>query len=231
MRVADREWDLGIIRSTAVLAGLLVALAAAADLAPPRLAPLGRRSRSPAVVCAMLLVPAVLLQVGLRDASEPWYFTNDSTYQIEIAGDLVLHGHDPYGHDYGNSGLERFYPAADDEEARVRPRCEAPLRLLPRHGADRRRVAASLPSPLDDYRIFVLLCTLALLPAALLFPGALHWRLAAGAALAANPLLVQRSLVRDRRRSRAARARARVRALRPRAASSGPRRASAPRSR
>ena len=47
-----------------------------------------------------------------------------------------------------------------------------------------------LPRPLDDYRIFVLLATLALLPAALLFPGALHVRLAAGAALAANPILV-----------------------------------------
>ena len=31
VRVADREWDLGILRSTAVLAGLLVALAAAAS--------------------------------------------------------------------------------------------------------------------------------------------------------------------------------------------------------
>src|SRR5512132_1462242 len=30
VRVADREWDLGILRSTAVLAGLLVALIAAA---------------------------------------------------------------------------------------------------------------------------------------------------------------------------------------------------------
>ncbi len=104
--------------------------------------PAGRRSALTGVVCAMLLVPAVLLQVGLRDATAPWYFTNDSTYQIEIAGDLILDGDNPYGHDYGDSGLERFYPAADDEEAAFDRAARAPLRVLPGHGADRRRVAA-----------------------------------------------------------------------------------------
>ena len=138
----------------------------------------------------MLLVPATLLQVGLRDATEPWYFTNDSTYQIEIAGDLVRHGHNPYGHDYGNSGLERFYPAADDEEAAFDRAARHHFAYFPGTAL----TAAAwrvLPGPWDDYRIFVLLCTLALLPAALLFPGPLHWRLAAGAALAANPILVR----------------------------------------
>jgi uncharacterized membrane protein len=48
-----------------------------------------------------------------------------------------------------------------------------------------------VPSPFDDYRVLVLLATLALLPAALLFPGAFHWRLAVGAALAANPLFIR----------------------------------------
>ena len=58
VRVADREWDLGILRSTAILAGLLVALAAAASWrfrTWPRWAAVGLA----AVVCAMLLVPAV----------------------------------------------------------------------------------------------------------------------------------------------------------------------------
>ncbi len=94
VRAADREWDLGIIRSIAVLAGLLVALCAAAAFryrSWPRWAAIGLAG----LVCAMLLVPAVLLQVGLRDATAPWYFTNDSTYQIEIAGDLVLDGAQP----------------------------------------------------------------------------------------------------------------------------------------
>jgi hypothetical protein len=137
----------------------------------------------------MLLVPAVLLQVGLRDATAPWYFTNDSTYQIELAGDLVLHGHDPYGHNYEGSGLERFYPAAHDQPAGFPQVALHHFAYFPGTAL----TAAAwrlLPRPFDDYRIFVLLATLGLLPAALLFPGALHVRLAAGAALAANPLVV-----------------------------------------
>jgi hypothetical protein len=187
VRVADREWDLGILRSTAVLAGLLVALCAAAAWRVrswPGWAGVGLTG----VVCAMLLVPAVLLQVGLRDATDPWQFTNDSTYQIELAGDLVRDGDDPYGHDYDGSGLERFYPAAHNQPE------EVPVAL--EHFAYFPGTALTaaawrvLPRPFDDYRIFVLLATLALLPAALAFPGALHVRLAAGAALAANPLIV-----------------------------------------
>ena len=187
VRAADLEWDLGIIRSTAVLAGLVLALAAAATWrfrVWPRWAGIGLT----ALVCAMLIVPAVLLQVGLRDATAPWYFTNDSTYEIELAGDLVLDGRNPYGHDYEGSGLERFYVAA-----------KYPLPDYPalRHFAYFPGVALTAavwrlaPSPFDDYRIFVLLASLALLPAALIFPGALHWRLAIGAGLAANPLLVR----------------------------------------
>ena len=77
---------------------------------------LGRdRARRPRVRDALPAGGAV--QVGPRDATAPWYFTNDSTYQIEIAGDPILDGDSPYGHDYGDSGLENFYPAADDEEA------------------------------------------------------------------------------------------------------------------
>lgn len=188
VRLADREWDLGILRSTAVLAGLLVALAAAASWrfrTWPRWAAIGLTS----VVCAMLLLPAVLLQVGLRDATAPWYFTNDSTYQIEIAGDLIVDGNNPYGHDYGDSGLERFYPAADDEEAAFDRAARHHFAYFPGTAL----TAAAwrlLPSPWDDYRLFVLLATFALLPAALLFPGPLVVRLAVGAGLAANPLIV-----------------------------------------
>jgi hypothetical protein len=189
VRAADREWDLGILRSTAVLAGLLVALAAAATWrwrSWPRWAGIGLA----ALVCAGLLVPAVLLQVGLRDATAPWYYTNDSTYQIELAGDLILDGENPYGHDYDGSGLERFYPAAHDQPAgfpQVALRHFAYFPGTALTGAAWRL----LPRPFDDYRLFVLLATLALLPAALLFPGPLAWRLSIGAALAANPLLVR----------------------------------------
>ena len=189
VRAADREWDLGILRSIAVLAGLVVALAAAAAWRVrswPRWAGVGLA----ALVCVALLVPAVLLQVGLRDATEPWYYTNDSTYQIELAGDLILDGDNPYGHDYDGSGLERFYPAAHDQPAGFP---QVALRHFAYFPGTALTAAAwrLLPRPFDDYRLFVLLATLALLPAALLFAGPLHWRLSIGAALAANPLLVR----------------------------------------
>jgi uncharacterized membrane protein len=48
-----------------------------------------------------------------------------------------------------------------------------------------------LPAPLDDYRFFVLLCTLALFFAALLFRAPLTLRIALGAVAAANPLAVR----------------------------------------
>ena len=189
VRAADREWDLGILRSIAVLAGLVVALAAAAAWRVrswPRWAGVGLA----ALVCVALLVPAVLLQLGLRDATEPWYYTNDSTYQIELAGDLILDGDNPYGHDYDGSGLERFYPAAHDQPAGFP---QVALRHFAYFPGTALTAAAwrLLPRPFDDYRLFVLLATLALLPAALLFAGPLHWRLSIGAALAANPLLVR----------------------------------------
>ncbi len=48
-----------------------------------------------------------------------------------------------------------------------------------------------LPAPLDDYRVFVLLATLAGLFATLLVRAPFVWRLSAGAVIAANPLAVR----------------------------------------
>jgi hypothetical protein len=188
--VADEEWDLGILRSLALLAGLVVALAATAVWWRPAW-PAAIGVALAALVVAALMVPATFLQVGLRDATDPWYHVNDSTYQIELAGDLILDGENPYGHDYDGSGLERFYPAvdADPEIPQVAldhfayfpgtPLSAAAWRLLPR--------------PLDDYRLFVMLATLGLFAAALLFPAPLAWKLPVGAVLAANPLAVRGS--------------------------------------
>ena len=188
VRVADEEWDLGIIRSLVVLAGILVALAAAATFRA-RSWPRGVAIGLAVTVASMLLVPAALLQVGLREATEPWLFTNDSTYQTELAGDLILDGDNPYGHDYRGSGLERFYPAVDapSDLPQVALDHFAYFPGTPLTAAAWRL----LPGPFDDYRFLVLLASLALLPAALLFPGLLAWRLPIGAALAANPLTVR----------------------------------------
>lgn len=188
VRIADSEWDEGLLRACALLGGVLVAVAALVALRVDRWRAWVAIALT-AIVVALITVPGVLLQVGLRDSSEPWFFTNDSTYQIELAGDLVLDGKNPYGHDYSSSGLERFYsldgtvsPATKEEQVALSHFAYFPGTVY---------TAAAwrlLPSPFDDYRLFVLLCTLGLLGAALAFPGPLPWRLAAGALLAANPL-------------------------------------------
>jgi Glycosyltransferase family 87 len=188
VRAADDEWDLGTIRTPAVLAGLLVALAALVAVR-------GRPVRTDlavaltSVVCALLLVPAVLLQIGLRDASAPWYHVNDSTYQMELAGDLLLDGKNPYGHDYDGSGLERFYEAAGVQSEREQV---ALTHFAYFPGAAITAAAwRLLPAPLDDYRLFVLLATLASLAAVLLVRAPTEWRLAIAAAVVANPLAVR----------------------------------------
>jgi hypothetical protein len=185
VRAADGEWDLGILRAAAVLAGLIVALAGVLVLSLRIVRPLVVWIVCAAVI-VLLAVPATLLQVGLRDATHPWYHVNDSTYQIDLAGELVLDGETPYGHDYRGTGLERWYPAVDADEN------------VPRVALDHfayfpgtALTAAAwrlLPGPFDDYRLLVLLCTLALFLVALLFDAPLPWKVAAGAALSANPL-------------------------------------------
>jgi hypothetical protein len=188
VRAADEQWDLGILRAAAILAGVVVALAGAIVLSGRLLRPWFVAGVC-AVVIVLLAVPATLLQVGLRDATQPWMHVNDSTYQIDLAGELVLDGDNPYGHDYDGSGLERFYDAVEAD-------ADVPQVALDHFAYFPGTVETAalwrlLPSPFDDYRIFVLLCTLALFAATFLFDAPLPWKLAAGAALAANPLAIR----------------------------------------
>jgi uncharacterized membrane protein len=134
----------------------------------------------------------VLLQVGLRESTAPWFFTNDSTYQIELGGDLVLEGHNPYGHDYSHSGLERFYSRDGSVSAATREE-QVALRHFAYFPGTPLLAAAwrVLPHPIDDFRLLVALATLGLAAAALLFPGPLGVRLALGAVLAGNPLVIR----------------------------------------
>ena len=183
VRAADGHWDLGVIRAPALLVAVLVAIVAAVLPRNRLLLVL-----STLAVVAALLVPATLLQVGLRDGTAPWFHVNDASYQVELAGQRILDGQDPYGFDYTGTGLERFYsldgtPVTDGRVETVALKSLAYFPGLPLLGA--------IAQPLGDVRILMLLFALALVPAALLLPGPLELRLGAGALLAANPLVVR----------------------------------------
>jgi hypothetical protein len=108
VRAANGDWDLGIVRAPALLAGVLAAVLA---IVLPRREPARRVLLIVATVGVVLalLLPATLLQVGLRDGTAPWFHTNDAAYQVELAGQRILDGHNPYGATYVGTGLERFY--------------------------------------------------------------------------------------------------------------------------
>ncbi|HEV2875355.1 MAG TPA: hypothetical protein VGW14_09420 [Thermoleophilaceae bacterium] len=192
VRAAGEEWDLGIPRASAFLAALLCGAAALYLLVRPK--GLGRGLAVALILAVGLLLtaPATLLQLGLRDSTEPWFFTNDSTYQAELGGELLLDLDNPYGHDYRESGLERFYTRDGSVSERVREREVALEHFAYFPGSV---VTAALwrvlPEPFDDYRLLVLLCNLAMLAAALAFRGPLAARLALGALLVCNPIAVR----------------------------------------
>jgi glycosyl transferase family 87 len=192
VRAAGEKWDLGIPRAASFLAGLLCGAGAVLLIWRPR--PWSKRFAVALIVAVALLLtaPATLLQLGLRDSTAPWFFTNDSTYQIELGGDLLLHLDNPYGHDYRASGLERFYTRDGSVSERVRQHEVALRHFAYFPGAV---VSAAvwrlLPSPFDDYRLFMLVCNLGMLGAALAFRGPLATRLVLGAVLACNPIAVR----------------------------------------
>jgi len=191
VRAADGNWDIGIVRTPAVLAGVVVAAIAIAGWRVESWRP-GVLVAACIAVVVLVTVPATLLQVGLRDGSAPWFHTNDSTYQIELAGGLVRQGHTPYGHDYAGSGLERFY----SRDGSLPPPSEHPQVALTHFayfpGTALTAAAWSfVPSPFDDYRVLVLLATIGCFFAVLLFDAPLPWRLGVGAAVAASPLMAR----------------------------------------
>ena len=193
VRAAGEEWDLGIARAAAFVAALLCGAVALFLLARrPAVLPRWAGIALVLTVGVLLTAPSTLLQLGLRDSTAPWFFTNDSTYQVELGGELVLDLDNPYGHDYSESGLERFYTRDGSVSERVRDREVALEHFAYFPGAVLSAAAwRVLPEPFDDYRLLVLLATLALLPAALCFRAPLGWRLVLGAVLVCNPIAVR----------------------------------------
>src|ERR671915_467172 len=111
---------------------------------------------------------------------------------VELGGDLLLELDNPYGHDYSESGLERFYTRDGSVSERVREREVALEHFAYFPGSV---VTAAiwrvLPEPFDDYRLLVLFCNLGMLAAAMAFRGPLGARLALGALLVCNPIAVR----------------------------------------
>lgn len=192
VRAAGEEWDVGIARAACLLAALAVALIGAWQLRRRRDWPAWAGALLVLAVSLALLAPSTLLQLGLRDATAPWFHTNDSTFQIELAGDLLLDGDNPYGHDYRESGMERFYTRDGSVSERVRER-EVSLEHYAYFPGTvyTSAVWRLLPSPFDDYRLLVALFTLGGFAAALAFRAPLGWRLALGALVVANPIAVR----------------------------------------
>ena len=190
VELARGRWDVNLLRTTVVATMALVTLGGLLVLRGWRP---GRRTLVVITMAAVagVLLPPVLLQMGLRQSTAPWFYTNDSTYQIELAGKVARHGESPYGHDYRYTGMERFYTMDGHRSPRT-DRMVA-LRHFPYFPGSAAVAAVwdGLPAPWRDYRLFVALCTLLLVPAALLFPGPLGCRLAVGAALACNPVALR----------------------------------------
>jgi hypothetical protein len=189
VRLSHGHWDVASLRACAVAAMAFVALCAFVRAASD-----GRWRRSTLVAIALIavsgaLVPAVLLQVALREGTAPWFYTNDSTYQIELAGDLARNGQNPYGHEYRGSGMERFY-TMDGSPVRWHMPALSHFAYFP-GSVELSAAWRSLPAPLNDFRLAVALATLLLVPAALLFPGPFGARLAVGSVLACNPVSIR----------------------------------------
>ena len=87
-RAARGGWDINLLRTTVVATMALVTLGGLLVLRGWRP---GRRTLVVITMAAVagVLLPPVLLQMGLRQSTAPWFYTNDSTYQIELAGKVA----------------------------------------------------------------------------------------------------------------------------------------------
>ena len=214
VRAADGTWDLGVVRTPAVLAGVLVAAVAIAGLA-------GATRWRPWVLVAAC-VAVIAPDRGARDAApgrparrlgavvpRERLDVPDRARRRSSSGT----GTPRTGTTIEGSGLERFY----SRDGTVPPPAEHPQVALTHFAyfpgtALTAAVWSFVPAPFDDYRVLVLLATIGCFFAVLLFDAPLPWRLAVGSAVAASPLLVRGALVRHGRRDGDPRAAPRLRA-------------------
>ena len=192
VRLADERWDVGLLRSVAMLAGCGVAVLALVALTV-------RAWRSwiltaaAFAVAAALILPAVTLQIGLRQSTRPVVLRQRLDVPDRARrGSVSATGRAPTatttpapGSSVSTASTEALLPGRPSARSRstTSPTFPAP-RCSRAHGG-------FCPRPWDDYRVLVALTTLGLLGAALAFPGPLWARLAFGIAAAANPVAVR----------------------------------------
>ncbi|MDX6593025.1 MAG: hypothetical protein QOJ13_2221 [Gaiellales bacterium] len=191
VQLAQSEWNVGVLRAGVVAAMAFVALCAFVRASNDGLWRKGVLVGIAVVAVSGAVLPAVVMQLALREGTAPWFYTNDSTYQIELAGDLVRNGQNPYDHDYSSSGMERFY-TMDGTAVRRPNRFPALSHFAYFPGSVALATAwRNLPAPWNDFRLLVALSTVLLIPAGLLFPGPFGARLAVGSVLACNPVAIR----------------------------------------
>ena len=187
VRIADSEWDEGLVRACALLGGVLVAAGAAVATRIDRW-PSWAQSRSPPSVVALIPSRACSFRSGFGTppsrgfsrttphTRSSWRVSSSSTVTTRTATTTARPGSNA-----STASTGRSAPSTQGRASRLRP-----FRLLPGHclflrglapaaGSVRRLPAARAPLDARPARSG---------PAV---PGPLPWRLAAGAVLAANP--------------------------------------------
>ena len=168
----------------------------------------GRRCWSAVTMAAVAPVfccTPVLLQMGLRQSSGAVAVHEQLDVPIELAGDVAAPRRVAVRRaTTRNTGMERFY-TLDGHRVRRAPtarRVTPPLPCSPSSATVATAWDTACRAPwLRPPAVRCLVCTLLLVPAALLFTGPFGCRLALGAALACNPVALRLRLVRQRRRA------------------------------
>ena len=189
-----RRWDLGVVRTPAVLAGVLVAAIAVAGWRAQTWRAVGARRR---------LRRSDRARHRARDAAPgrpPRRLGAVVPRERLDLPDRARRG-SSCGTGTRRTGTTTKAPASSASTAETAPCRRRPSIRRWRSGTSRtspaprsrRRPGASCRSPFDDYRVLVLLATIGCFFAVLLFDAPLPWRLVVGSAVAASPLLVRGS--------------------------------------
>ena len=182
---------MGIARAACFLAALAVALLAAGRCGGAT-GPPGAARRWPCSWRWRCWCPRRCCRSGCATPPSRGSTPTTRPTRSSWAGNCCSTARTPTARDYRSSGMERFYTRDGSIAERVRER-EVSLEHYAYFPGTAVVGAAwrLVPSPFDDYRVFVLLMTLAGFAAAMAFRAPLSWRLALGVLIVANPIAVR----------------------------------------